>query len=371
MKYPLHPVWKILLFPFSFLYGLTVGVRNMLYDIDLLSVHEFDLPVISVGNITVGGTGKTPHVEYLIRLLRSNSHVAVLSRGYKRKTRGFVTAGEKTTVYEIGDEPFQIHKKFPEITVIVDEKRARALKKIEEEREDIQVVLLDDAFQHRPVKPGLSVLLIDYNICLSKELYLPAGRMRESRHEKKRADIVLFTKCPETLKPIEERIRVKQFNPYPYQHVYFTKVVYGNPVPVFSKGTEEWSMEKLVDNYQAPVLVVTGIASPDSFLQHIKKYAKNAEILSFSDHYRFKKKDIEKIGKILEKMPGERKSILTTEKDAMRLAGFYDFKFPFEERWFYIPIEVVMLQKSEKEDFENQIIKYVRDNQRYHRFHKE
>lgn len=370
MKYPLHPVWQILLFPFSFLYGLCVGMRNMLYDIDILSGHEFDLPVISVGNITVGGTGKTPHVEYLVRLLSSNYHVAVLSRGYKRKTSGFVIAGEKTTVHEIGDEPYQIHKKFPEIQVIVDENRVRALKKIEEEMKDIQVVLLDDAYQHRSVKPGLSVLLIDYNVPLSKELYLPAGRMRESRHGGKRADIVLFTKCPETL-TIEESIRVKQFNPSPDQQVYFTKVEYGNPVPVFSEGDEGLTMEKLVDDYRAPVLVVTGIASPDTFLQHIKKYAKNIEVLSYPDHYRFKKKDMERIGMVLEKMPGEKKIILTTEKDAMRLTGFYNFEVPFGERWFYIPIKVAVLQKSEKEYLENQIIKYVRDNQRRDRFHKE
>ncbi len=369
MKYPLHPFWQALLLPFSLLYVLGVGVRNMLYDLDILKVHEFDLPVISVGNITVGGTGKTPHVEYLIRMLAPRYRVAVLSRGYRRKTRGFLAAGPESTVEELGDEPYQIHKKFPEVQVIVDEKRARALKMICEEMPGIEIVILDDAFQHRAVKPGLSVLLIDYNLPLSKELYLPAGRMRESRHEKKRADLVVFTKCPGALKPIEERIRVKHFNPFPYQRVYFTKIVYGSPRPVFGDETGREEASGMPDR-ETTVLAVSGIANPGPFVQYVKTLAGQVEELSFPDHYRFRKKDIEKIGRKFEEIKTDKKMILTTEKDAMRLAAFCTFEPPFRDRWFYIPIEVDVLQKSEREDFEYQILKYVESHQRNRGIHQ-
>jgi len=366
MNYPLHPFWQTLLFPFAVLYGLVVGLRNMLYDLDILKGYEFDIPVISVGNITVGGTGKTPHVEYLIRLLSPYYRVAVLSRGYKRKTRGFLIAGPESTVDDLGDEPYQMHKKFPEVKIIVDEKRVRALKKIENEMKDIEVVIMDDAFQHRSVKPGLSMLLIDYNLPLSKELYLPAGRMRESRHEKKRADLVVFTKCPETLKPIEERIRVKYFNPFPYQRVYFTKIVYGDPLPVFS-GNKDRNYGL---NRQTAILAVAGIANPEPFVRYLKRVTDHVEFLSYPDHYRFGKKDLEKIGRKYEEINAERKMILTTEKDAMRLKAFCTFDPPFREIWFYIPIEIAVLQSSEKQDFENQILKYAGSRKRNHGVHK-
>ncbi len=366
MKYPLHPFWQTLLLPFSLLYGLVAGLRNLLYDLDILKGHEFDIPVISVGNITVGGTGKTPHVEYLIRLLSPHYRVAVLSRGYKRKTRGFLIAGTESTVDDLGDEPYQMHRKFPEVKIIVDEKRVRALKKIENEMEEIEVVIMDDAFQHRSVKPGLTILLIDYNFPLSKELYLPAGRMRESRHEKKRADLVVFTKCPETLKPIEERIRVKHFSPFPYQRVYFTKIVYGDLLPVFSGKRDEGQK---IDT-QTAILAVTGIANPEPLVRYLRSITDHVVLLSYPDHYRFGKKDLEKIGRRYEEIKAEKKMILTTEKDAMRLEAFCTFDPPFQEMWFYLPIEVAVLQSSEKQDFENQILKYAGSHKRNHGIHK-
>ena len=370
MRYPLHPFWRLVLSPLALLYGLIAGIRNWLYDLGILTSHEFDIPVISVGNITVGGSGKTPHVEYLIRLLSRDYRVAVLSRGYKRRSKGFLAAGPESTVDDLGDESFQIYRKFPEVRVIVDGNRERALKKIEEEIKDIEVVIMDDAYQHRSVKPGLSILLIDYDLPLSKEWYLPAGRMRESRHEKKRADLVLFTKCPKTLKPIEERIRVKHFNPFPYQRVYFTRIIYGNPLPVFTCKEVQQTGKSIVIDKNTDILAVTGIANPDPYISYLKNQGRNVRLLDFPDHYRFRGKDIEKIGKIFGEMEADKKIILTTEKDAVRLTGFCTFDPPYAESWYYFPIEVAVLQTSEKEDFENQIIKYVRDHQKNHGVHQ-
>jgi len=370
MKYPLPLFWRIVLSPFSFMYQIVMWLRNWLYDISVFCVHEFSLPVVSVGNLTVGGTGKTPHVEYLVRLLKDKYGVAVLSRGYKRKTKGFVVADEHTTVDDIGDEPWQIHRKFPDVKVIVDANRVRALEKIEREMDDVQVVILDDAFQHRSVKAGLSLLLIEYDFPLSYEFYLPAGRMRESRHEKKRADIVLFTKCPEQLKPIEERIRVKHFHPFPYQQVYFTKIIYGDPVPLFPEEAKETGMDTIREN-KTPLLAVTGIANPEPFYKYLGKYSSRIERFSFPDHHRFGKKDMVKIRELLEKEENAEMLVFTTEKDAVRINALADNVIPARGRWYYVPVEIAVLRESEKIDFENKILEYVGNNQRNRQLHKE
>jgi tetraacyldisaccharide 4'-kinase len=370
MKYPLPVFWRVLLSPFSVIYQIVMWIRNWLYDVSLFRVHEFSVPVISVGNITVGGTGKTPHVEYLVRMLKEKYGVAVLSRGYKRKSKGFLLADERTTVDDIGDEPWQIHRKFPDVKVIVDANRVRALEKIEKEMEDVQVVILDDAFQHRSVKAGLSILLIEYDFPLSGEQYLPAGRMRESRHEKKRADIVLFTKCPEQLKPIEERIRVKHFHPFPYQQVYFTKIVYGRPVPLFPEEAEKIGME-MIREKKIPLLAVTGIANPEPFHKYLKRYSERTGTLSFPDHHRYGKNDMTKIGERLQKEHAGEGLIFTTEKDAVRIMALPAEEVPYHDRWYYIPVEVAVLRESERVDFENKILEYVGNNQRNRRFHQE
>lgn len=370
MRHPVHPILMVLLSPFSLLYGIVVWIRNLLFDFNVLPVREFDVPVISIGNIAVGGTGKTPHVEYLIRLLRKDFIVAVLSRGYKRKTRGFFVAERDSNFFDIGDEPCQIKSKFPDVEVIVDKYRVRALRKIEKEKKHIHVVLLDDAFQYRSVKPGLSVLLIDYNLPLSKDFYLPVGRLRESKHAKKRANIIIFTKCPEKLKPIEERIRVKKLRPSPYQQVYFTKIVYGDPAPVFAQDTGCIRMDDIVDK-ETSVLAVTGIANPVPFLRHITLYTDHIESLVFPDHHKFKRKDIEHIIRRLDIIPGKKKVILTTEKDAVRLSVFRSFDMPNKGLWYFIPIAVSLFQETEKKDFENKILRYVRNNQRNRSIHPE
>ncbi len=370
MRYPLPVFWRIVLSPFSVIYQVVVWIRNWLYDIEVFPVHEFEVPVIAVGNLTVGGTGKTPHVEYLVKLLREHYGVAVLSRGYRRKTKGFLVAGPETSVEEIGDEPWQIHHKFPDVKVIVDEKRVRALRRIEQEMDDVQVVILDDAFQHRAVKPGISILLIEYDLPLAREFYLPAGRMRESRHEKKRADIVIFTKCPERLKPIEERIRVKQFNPFPYQQVYFTRLVYGELTPLFpQEGIRRPDPASFRRNHDT-VIAVSGIANPAPFHKYLQQYTDRLRVATFPDHHPFRKKDLLHIGGLADRDHPEKNFYITTEKDAARLRALPQELFPQPERWFYLPVEVAVLQESEREEFENKILEYVKNNQRKRRLHQ-
>ena len=224
---------SIFLYPFSLIYGLITGIRNFLYNTDILTSFEFNLPVICVGNITVGGTGKTPHTEYLIRLLRENFRVATLSRGYKRKTRGFQIATSSSLVSDIGDEPLQMYRKFPDITVAVDRNRVHGVNTILKERPETEVIILDDGFQHRKIKPGFSILLSDFDRLMVRDNLLPYGNLRESLDNIRRADIILITKSPENISPIQRRIIVKEINKAPYQNLFFTSLKYNDPVPLF------------------------------------------------------------------------------------------------------------------------------------------
>src|SRR5574344_2316177 len=222
------------LLPLSWLYGIGVGFRNKLFELGVLKQHSYDLPIISVGNITVGGSGKTPHVEYLIRLLQGHVNIAVLSRGYKRKTHGYILADENSTMKDIGDEPFQMKKKFSGINVAVDHKRTRGIENIIHDRKDTDVILLDDAFQHRYVKPGINILLVDYHRLIIYDKLLPAGRLREPQSGKSRANIVIVTKCPSDIKPMEVRVLIKAMSLFPYQQLYFTTLNYGNLQGIFN-----------------------------------------------------------------------------------------------------------------------------------------
>jgi len=347
------------LLPLSWIYGSIVRLRNWLFDIGLKKSRAFSLPIISVGNITVGGSGKTPHVEYLIRLLQDKMKVAVLSRGYKRKTRGFVLADENTTMPEIGDEPFQMHQKFPDIYVAVDAKRVRGIETLqsEEETKDVDVVLLDDAFQHRYVKPGINILLVDYHRLIIYDKMLPAGRLREPLSGKSRADIVIITKCPKDLKPMEFRVLTKAMDLYPFQKLYFTCIDYDTPKGVFND--KQIALDELKD-YN--VLLLTGIASPKQMEHDLKPMVKELHSLSFGDHHRFKGKDIDRINETFESLPKPR-IIITTEKDAVRLReadGFYE---SVKEGMYELPIKVSFMLDQE-EIFNEKIISYVRKNSR-------
>jgi tetraacyldisaccharide 4'-kinase len=345
------------LLPLSWLYGIGVRFRNWLFDTGIKKSKSFSIPVISVGNITVGGSGKTPHVEYLIRLLHDKMKIAVLSRGYKRKSRGYVLAEEDTTMPQIGDEPFQMHKKFPDVYVAVDAKRVRGIERLQadERTADVDVVLLDDAFQHRYVKPGINILLVDYHRLIIYDKMLPAGRLREPLSGKNRADIVIITKCPKDLKPMEFRVLTKAMDLYPFQKLYFTCINYDTPKGVFT-GKQ---LEKL-DGYH--VLLLTGIASPKQMEHDIKPKVKSMTSLSFGDHHRFKGKDISKINKAFESMP-EPRIIITTEKDAVRLRETEGLCETVKENMYELPIKVSFMLEQE-DNFNEKIISYVRKNSR-------
>ena len=255
------------LLPLSWLYGLGVKFRNMLFEVGILQSRSFDVPVISVGNITVGGTGKTPHVEYLISLLKDKVKVAVLSRGYKRKTRGFVIADENATAKTVGDEPLQMKRKFgDDITVAVDRNRCHGIDKLtgNDSTGDIDVVLLDDAFQHRYVTPGINILLVDYHRLIIYDKLLPAGRLREPLNGKNRADIVIVTKCPHDLKPMEYRVITKAMDLFPFQRLYFTRLDYKDLTPVF--GGKEMPLDRI--SHDEHILLLTGIATADDRRPH-------------------------------------------------------------------------------------------------------
>ena len=347
------------LLPLSWIYGSIVRFRNWLFDIGVKKSKSFALPVISVGNITVGGSGKTPHVEYLVRLLQDKVKIAVLSRGYKRKSRGYVLAEEDTEMKEIGDEPFQMRQKFPGIYVAVDAKRVRGIQHLQddEETKDVEVILLDDAFQHRYVKPGINILLVDYHRLIIYDKILPTGRLREPLSGKNRADIVIVTKCPKDLKPMEFRVLTKAMNLYPFQKLYFTCINYDKPIGIFNE--QQLDLESLKDKN---VMLLTGIASPKQMEHDLTPMVKTLTSVSFGDHHHFKSKDIDRINEIFESMP-EPRLIITTEKDAVRLRdseGLYEI---VKDNLYALPIKVSFMQDQE-ENFNEKIISYVRKNSR-------
>ena len=349
------------LIPLSWLYGIGVGFRNQLFNIGLLKQHDYDFPIISVGNITVGGAGKTPHVEYLIRLLKDKVKVAVLSRGYKRKTHGYVLANDSSTVTDIGDEPYQMKQKYQDVHIAVDKKRVDGIAHItgDAETNDTDVILLDDAFQHRYVKPGINILLVDYHRLIIYDKLLPAGRLREPQSGKNRADIVIITKCPKDLKPMEFRVLTKAMNLYPYQSLYFTTIEYESLIPLFAKEKSAIEKEALEDKH---VMLITGIASPKQIIIDLKPHVKEMTTLAFSDHHQFKSKDIMKINETFNAIKGE-KIIVTTEKDATRLEQLEGLSEEVKQNLYVLPIKVKFMINQE-EEFNDKIIDYVRKNSR-------
>lgn len=349
------------LLPLSWLYGFIVFIRNKMFECKILKQKSYDIPVICVGNITVGGTGKTPHTEYLIELLRSNYRVAVLSRGYKRKSKGFVLADTNSTVGQIGDEPYQIKAKFPEIIVAVDSERQRGIETLlalpEGEKPD--VILLDDAFQHRYVKPSFTVLLTDYNRLMTKDKLLPAGRLREPVYYAEKANVIIVTKCPDGITPLDLRLLAKEIQVYPYQDLFYTSFRYGSLTPVFAENKEELSLKKLQNK---DVLIVAGIANPRPFFRKVKRYVKQAETIQYPDHYQFTSKDILDIKSRLASMAGKEKVIIVTEKDAARLLSMDNIDEEIRSILYYLPIRVSFVNEEDKKLFNNKIVDHVREN---------
>ena len=346
------------LLPLSWLYGLGVAVRNQMFEMGILKSRAFKVPVISVGNITVGGSGKTPHVAYLVSLLKDKVKVAVLSRGYKRKSRGYVLSDRNTPMAMIGDEPYQMKRKFPDVYVAVDKNRCEGIDRLtgDEETKDTEVVLLDDPYQHRYVKPGVNILLVDYHRLIIYDKLLPAGRLREPKQEKNRANIVIVTKCPRDLKPMEYRVLTRSLNLYPYQKLFFTTLKYGNLMPIYQGEPRKLESLKPEEN----VLLLTGIASPKQMILDLQPYTKNITPMSFPDHHQFRKKDIRRINDTFDQM-AEPKIIITTEKDNARLFGVEGLADDVRKSIYMLPVEIEFMLEQQ-EVFNEKIIGYVRKN---------
>ena len=347
------------LLPLSWLYGLGVWIRSLLFKIGILKSRAFDIPIISVGNITVGGSGKTPHVEYLVKLLKEDMKVAVLSRGYKRKSRGYVLADAETPMPRIGDEPYQMKEKFTDVYVAVDRKRTRGICRLMEDKDtdDVDVILLDDAFQHRYVKPGINFLLVDYHRLIIYDKLLPAGCLREPQKGKERADIVIVTKCPKDLRPMEYRVLTKAMQLYPYQSLYFTSLEYSPMRQLF--GEKERDVDSLKTGEQ--VLLLTGIASPKQLLHDLQIHTCNIQQMFYADHHQFTAKDVRHINQHFAAIP-QPKLIITTEKDAARLKYTKGLSDEVKQHLFVLPVHIRFMHGQE--EFNNKIISYVQKNSR-------
>lgn len=351
---------SIILYPLSVLWRLITDFRNFLYNSKLLKSYRFDVPVICIGNITVGGTGKTPHSEYLINLLGKKSNIALLSRGYMRRTKGFRFAVEGSGIADIGDEPLQISRKFPDITVAVDGNRVRGVKKILAVKPETEVIILDDGYQHRSISPGLSILLSDFSRPILKDHLLPYGNLRESPGNIDRSDVIIITKTPENISDAERKISESGLGRLSGQKVFFTTLRYRDPVPVFDQTTPD---SLTFNRPESGIVLVTGIADPKPLYDHIRKCCKEIIHLPFGDHHNFTLRDIERIINARDSLGTEKKYVLTTEKDAVRLRELPFIVEPLATSMYYIPAEIRFLNDKE-EEFNNLIFDYVGKNKR-------
>jgi tetraacyldisaccharide 4'-kinase len=355
-------ILKIILLPLSYLYGIILFLRNKLFDWGILESTRFNVPIISVGNLNWGGTGKTPHIEYLIRLLKPTFYIATLSRGYGRKTTGFLIADTQSESHEVGDEPLQFKKKFPNVRVAVDEKRVHGIHEILKLYPSIQSILLDDAFQHRYVTPGLSILLTDFNHLYCDDYVIPSGTLREFRTGAKRADIIIVTKCPQLPLPIERENIIQKIKPLPHQKVFFSCICYGEFMPINSNATIPFSKDYYFErNYT--ILLFSGIANVQALEYYLTRKTNNVISVKFKDHHIFSVNDLIQVEKKFHEISSANKIILTTEKDMMRLQqkDFSDVlsRLPV----FFIPIEIQM-NEQDKEAFNSSIISYIASAQK-------
>jgi len=325
---------RILLIPFSILYGLGVSINNLLYRWEVLKPFRFSLPIISVGNLTVGGSGKTPHTEYLIRLLSPHISIATMSRGYGRKTKGFLIAHDNISAYEIGDEPLQYARKFEDIVVSVAENRGMGIPKLISQHPEVETVLLDDAFQHRSIEPGLNILLTEYSKPYYDDFLMPTGRLREWASGAKRADAVVVSKCPQEVSLDDMQKMEKKLKLQPNQELFFSHYKYLHPYNVFNP-----SQRVDLSNFDS-VFLVSAIANTDYLLEYLENQDLNVYDLSFADHHRFSNYEISNIIHRFKQQPGEQKILLTTEKDAMRLELHKGYFLEKDTQVFALPIEV-------------------------------
>lgn len=342
--------------PLSWLYSMVVSIRHSLFDWKILKSHEFDIPIVCVGNLAVGGTGKTPHTEYLVEMLGKKYNVAVLSRGYKRKTRGFYLATTSCSFKRIGDEPKQIKLKYPEIPVAVCEKRVEGIRLLREKHPEVNLIILDDAFQHRYVEPWVNVLLMDYNHPVFEDHMLPWGRLRDQKKQMNRAQIIIATKCPDDLRPLDYRIMQNNLELYSFQTLYFTRFHSEEPRPLFP------SLNPKPIVAGQPIIAMAGIANPTNFITRLEqKYAVEHKLI-FRDHYSYKVKDMTHLEELLKSMPDDT-PIIVTEKDAVKLTNSRKIPENICRRLHYITVSVRFANDKES-DFIQQLDQYVRTNQK-------
>jgi tetraacyldisaccharide 4'-kinase len=308
--------FRVLLLPVAVIYGLVIYVRNWLYDKQYLKSASFNFPIICVGNLAVGGTGKSPMVEYLITLLRPDYKLATLSRGYKRKTKDYVLAGANTTALDIGDEPMQFHKKFPDVSVASCEERIVGIPHLLQDISGLQAIILDDAFQHRMVRPGFNIVLTECSNLYSQDFFLPTGDLRDQWASAKRADTIVVTKCPYNLSQEDKQRIIRSLNPLATQKVFFTTIEYGTPYHIFNH-EDEWLLTP-----RDEVLLVCGIANPKPLKEYLHEKTHTYYQQDYSDHHIFSIDDLREIKQRFEEIPAKDKMILTTEKDAVRLVKF-------------------------------------------------
>lgn len=334
-------VIRILLLPLSLLYGLGVMLRNMLYRTGALRSVRFDLPVISVGNLSVGGTGKSPHIEYLLRWLDQYIQIAVLSRGYGRKTTGYRPVTTIDTAEDAGDEPLQFKRKFPDIPISVSESRALGVPELVKRNPETQCVLLDDAFQHLAVTPGLNILLTEYSRPFTRDWLMPSGRLREWRNSYRRADIIVVTKCPPELSADQRHDMLIELDPYPRQSVYFSCYRYGLPYQLLRP-----DIKRPLD-LQTDALVVSAIANTDYLLRYLGNSVRSAQTMEFEDHHYFDESDLDDVLRRFDALPSSNKMIVTTEKDATRLELHQGFIWKNELPIYVLPVEVAFCDNDE------------------------
>lgn len=352
---------RYLLFPVSLLYGMLVQCRNWLYDLGILPVYRPPVKTIAVGNLSTGGTGKTPHIEYLVRLLANSYRLATLSRGYGRKTSGFKIANDSDHADTIGDEPAQFAQKFKHISVAVDGNRKRGIKKLCAAIPDLKMILLDDAYQHRSVKAGLNIMLTDYAHMYYDDHMLPTGNLREFSNGVKRADMIVVTKTPAIFSPIERRHITSKIAAAPYQHIFFSYIKYHSITQFFSGAIYAEENFHKVLNKQTSVLLFAGIANPALLEDFVRDNSMSYQMIVFNDHHHFTAQDLKKIKHHFDEIKSSNKIILTTEKDAMRL-----LPLNLLNEWQHLPLFfvsiAVQMHAQDEEKFNQIIINYVGTN---------
>jgi len=308
--------FRILLFPLAIIYWLIIFIRNKFYDLKIFGTATFGMPLICVGNLSVGGTGKSPMVEFLVMNLKDDYKVATLSRGYKRKTRGYALANERSNALEIGDEPMQFKLKFPDVPVAVGEERLDAISQLLHDKPEIRSIILDDAFQHRAIKAGMNILLTDYNNLFTRDFYLPTGDLRDLKSSYKRAEIIVVTKCDPAINEKRKEEIIDEIRPLSSQHIFFTANSYGDVYQIIKHG------QILRLTADTDVLLVTGIANPQPLKDLLEEHTGTYYMLHYPDHHIFTIDDWKDIKKKFDKIEADKKIILTTEKDAVRLSKF-------------------------------------------------